>query len=255
MVGFVALQVSMMVSFIQLWDIRLFFFFSLQDFNATRFCFLTRFQWHLFYSVMRFQLWLLLFGYEISMVGFQCQSVFSVLWFQTRSVLFLWSYTRFQRQSVLLRYEFSMMAGFIQLQDFIDICFIRLWDFFFSRFQCYLVLFPNEISMTSVIFGHEISIMVAFVWLRDLNDGRFSVSVFSVIQFQTRSVLFLCSFTWFQRQSVLFRCKFSMMVGFIRLQDFNDICFIQLWDFNYGCFFFFFRFFHYKISMPLGFVP
>jgi len=44
-------------------------------------------------------------------------------------------------------------------------------------FQCQSILFGYEISMMSVLFGYEISMMVGFVWLRDLNDGWFSVSV------------------------------------------------------------------------------
>jgi len=54
-----------------------------------------------------------------------------VIRFQRQSVLFLCSFTRFQRQSALIRYEISMMVG--------------------------------------------------FVWLRDLNDGRFSVSISFVL--------------------------------------------------------------------------
>jgi len=156
------------------------------------------------------------------------------------------------------------MVGFIRLWDFNYGCF---FFFFITRYQCHLILFPNEISM-----------MVGFVWLRDLSDGRFSVSVgffcymisntvgfvslffyeisktvgfirlwdlnygcFCLVTRSQCQSVFICSFTRFQRQLVLFLCEFSMVVGFIRL-----------WDFNYSCFLFLF---HYKISMSLGFVP
>jgi len=50
---------------------------------------------------------------------------------------------------------------------------------------------------------------VGFGWLRDRNDGMFSVSV----------VFFI---TRFQKQSVLFHYEFSMAVGFGGLRDLSD---------------------------------
>jgi len=62
--------------------------------------------------------------------------------------------------------------------------------------------------MTSVLFCYDISVMAGFVrlrvgfgGLRDLNDGRFSVSV---VFFLLYDFLFLCFFMRFQRRSVLF---------------------------------------------------
>jgi len=89
--------------------------------------------------------------------------------FQKRLVLFLYeffgsvtssqygifcSFTRFQRQSVLSLYKITMTVAFIRLRDFNDVCFIQLRDFGDSQF---------------------------YSTLRDLNYGRFSVSVSFVL--------------------------------------------------------------------------
>jgi len=59
---------------------------------------------------------------------------------------------------------------------------------------------------------HDISMMVGFVQLRDLNDSWF------------------CCFMRFQRWSVLVGYKVSVMVDFVRLRDLNDgwfCCFMR----------------------------
>jgi len=60
--------------------------------------------------------------------------------------------------------------------------------------------------------------MVGFGGLRDLNDGRFSVSV-----------VFFFFITRCQRQLVLFRYEISMTVGFGGLRDLNEglICWVM----------------------------
>jgi len=101
-----------------------------------------------------------------------------------------------------------------------------------------------------VLFCYESSVMVSFVGLRDLNDGRF----YSVTRFQYHLALFLkeilmtvgfvplrdfndsyeismmvgfqCQLVLFcyeiSKTSVLFGYEISVMVGFVPLQDFND---------------------------------
>jgi len=134
----------------------------------------------------------------------------------------------------MFTYKISKTVGFVALQVFNDGRFysvmrfqLRLLFFFFiTRFQWHSVLFPHKISMTSVLFGYEISIMVAFVWLRDLNDGRFSVSVVffcymisNTVGFKDNRFCWVASFQWW---SVLFGSKISMMVGLVLLQNLND---------------------------------
>jgi len=113
----------------------------------------------------KFQWWLVLCGYETSMmVEFvplylyeisKADVFFPIRDFKDGQFCFV---TRFQYRSVLFSYEISMTAGFfsfVPLQDFKD---------------CRL---GNEISKTVVLFRYEISMMVGFVRLWDLSDGRF----------------------------------------------------------------------------------
>jgi len=116
-------------------------------------------------------------------------------------------------------YEISIMVSFVPLQDF------NKWPFFsIRRFQCHLVLFPNETSMrvkfetiqtvgfvlwqdfnygrfsVSVLFYYEISTTVCFVRLRDLNNGRFCFFVL-LRDFKDSQFWFVMRFEWW---SVLF---------------------------------------------------
>jgi len=95
----------------------------------------------------------------------------------------------------------SKMVGFVSLRIFNDNQFCSVA----SRF-CWVMRSQKR----SVLLGYEISTMVGFGGLQDLDDGRFSVSVSFFIV------------TKFQRRSVLFRYEFSMIVGFGGLLHFND---------------------------------
>jgi len=55
-------------------------------------------------------------------------------------------------------------------------CYFFLQDFKDSRI-CFVMRFQRRF----VFVGYEISIMVGFAGSRDLNNGRFSVSVFFVL--------------------------------------------------------------------------
>jgi len=143
------------------------------------------------------------------------------------------------------------MVGFVRLWDLNDgrVCsFVPLRDFKDSRLG-------NEISKTVgfVLFrrvewwskfmkkDYEISMMVGFVQLWDLNDGRFC-SFVRLQNFKDCFFFFRYEISktvgWvmrFQRWSVLFCYEISVLVGFV-----------QLWDLNDGRFFF--PLFLYKIS-------
>jgi len=134
--------------------------------------------------------------------------------------------------------QFSLSVSFIRIQDFNDVCCIQLSDFgdnqfcsvtrsqlrsVFSasricsvmKFQRRSVLFLcsfTRFQRQSVLIRYEISMVVGFLWLQDLNDGWvFNVNQFCfVIRFQGRLVSFLCSSTSFQRQSVLFLYEISV---------------------------------------------
>jgi len=56
--------------------------------------------------------------------------------------------------------RFSVTVGFVPL-------------FYFTRFQRQSVLFRYEILIMSVLLGYEISETAGFVRLCDLNDGKF----------------------------------------------------------------------------------
>jgi len=72
-------------------------------------------------------------------------------------------------------------------------------------------------------FFYEILVTVSCVRLRDFKDCQVSTTV-GFIQLMT------------------FCYEISMMVGFIQLEDFNDVCFIWLQDFNDGQFYSVMRF-------------
>jgi len=151
-----------------------------------------RSQWRLvfsvswFCSVIRFQRWLGLFGYEISVM------VCFIHWRDT-SFQFKLSITL-----VLFGYEISMIVGLFRYEILMMVGFVRLWELNellslpgglpsiyrpgSTQFR-WSVLFSYEISMTSVLFGYEISktdffcyeisTIVGFVPLRDFNNGWF----------------------------------------------------------------------------------
>jgi len=58
---------------------------------------------------------------------------------------------RFQRRSVLFRYEFLTTVGFVGLQDLSD-----------GRFSVSVIFFLYEISNTVNLVGYKISVMVGF---------------------------------------------------------------------------------------------
>jgi len=148
----------------------------------------------------------------------------------------------------LFCYEISMMVGFVHLRDLTDswfsvsVGFVLLWDFNDGRI--YLVY---EISMTFVLFGHEISVMAGFVRLRDVSDGQF----FSFTRFQWQSVFIdshfysvtrshfglFCPFAKFKWWSVLSHHVILVIVLFFPLWDFKDS---EWWSV-------------YKTSMMVGF--
>jgi len=106
--GLFGYDISMMVSFVSLFFFKIskrVGFVSLWDFNDGRFCSVTRSQWRMVFSVSWF-----------------C----SVIWFQTWSGLF--------------GYQISVTVSFIQLRAFDDIYFIRLRGFKDSRF-CFVMRF------------------------------------------------------------------------------------------------------------------
>jgi len=136
----------------------------------------------------------------------------------------------------------------------------------------WFVLFSYKLSITSVLFGYEISKTVGFVSLQDFNDGWFCFFVLLrdfkdsrfcfVMRFKRWSGLFgykisitvgqyqltqdlrvswYCSFISFQRWLGLFGYEISMTVCFIQLQAFNNIGFIWLYDFKDSWFCFIMR--------------
>jgi len=258
-------------------------FVPLQDFNDSRFCSVTKFQWQSVFSLRdlndsqfcsftRLQ-WQVLFFYKISMtVSFVPLRGFSDSWFC--------SVTKFQRLSVFNDDRFSYVMIFqrqsvFSLWDLNDgwFCFFTRsqWRFvcsvikfqWWSVFICYKI--PKTVSFfvmwsqwRLVLFLYKISVTAGFVPLQDFNDSRF------------------CFFTRFMWRSVLFLCEVSVMVGFVRLQNFNDYHFssvskfhrqsvFPLRDLNDSQFFCFMRFqwrlvlFLYQLSVSfvpsVGFVP
>jgi len=126
----------------------------------------------------------------------------------------------------------------------IPLCFVaRQWkhvrDFNISRF-CWVMRF----QWWTVLLGYEISTMVGFVWLRDVNDGHFC---------------WVMSFIWLWE---LNDGNFSVSACFVLLWDFKDcwFCsFVLLWNFKDRQFGFVTRFlwqsvfFGYEISVMFGF--
>jgi len=64
-----------------------------------------------------------------------------------------------------------MLVSFVRLRDLNDFKDGRFC--FATSFQGWLVKFSYKISVTSGLFGHEISMIASLVPLRDLNDDRF----------------------------------------------------------------------------------
>jgi len=195
---------SMMVGFIWLWDLDGLFcsFVPLRDFKDSWFCFVMKFQW-----------WSVLFGYEISIkVVFFFYIVplrdFKDGWFffllrdlndsRLCSVTGTWS--------VLFGYEISMTVGFVtlflyEISKMVSFVLYKISKTvgLIMRFQWRSVLFCYESLMMVEIYEkkYKISMMVSFVRLWDLNDGRFcsfipleiSKMVGWVMRFQWRSLL------------------------------------------------------------------
>jgi len=83
--------------------------------------------------------------------------------FQYQLVVLLYSFTRFQRQSVLFRYEISTMVGFAGSRGLNDGRFsVSVGFASIMRFQRQLVL-----------LGYEISLMVVYFPLKNFNNSRF----------------------------------------------------------------------------------
>jgi len=119
--------------------------------------------------------------YEKNLRNFNDGCFCAVMRSQWWSSLFLCTFTRFQRRSVFSQYEISKTVSFVLLRDFNIGRFCSVirsqWRQFFFSFvplqdfkDCRL---GNEISKTVVLFRYEISMMVGFVRLWDLSDGRF----------------------------------------------------------------------------------
>jgi len=93
------------------------------------------------------------------------------------------------------------------------------------------------------------SVTGSFVRLQDFNDGQFC----SFTRFQWQSVFNVSQFCSATRTQYSMFCSFhykiSMMIGYVLLQDFNDlqICWVMRFQWLSVLF-------HYKISMTIGFV-
>jgi len=161
-------------------------FLFLQNFTDGWFYSFTRSQsqWR-FCFVMRFQWWLVLFGYGIS-VGLL---YFFVLLRDFKDSLFFLKFY----------YEISMMGDFVLLRDLNEcqVCLI-------TTFQWWSVLFSYEISMTD-----------GLVSLRDSSYSRFC----SITRFKWWSVLFLYGIS----MTVSFHCQ-SVKFSFVQLRDLNMFC-------------------------------
>jgi len=83
--------------------------------------------------------------------------------FQYQLIVLVYSFTRFQRQSVLFRYEISTMVSFAGSRGLDDGRFsVSVGFASIMRFQRQLVL-----------LSYEISLMVSFILLKNFNNSRF----------------------------------------------------------------------------------
>jgi len=145
----------------------------------------------------------------------------------------------FQRRSVLFCYESLMMVEIYGKKNLRHINDGQRQSILFqTRFQRWSVLFCYESLI--MIYIHEKNLQNLkdgrFVWLWDLNDGRFC---------------FVTSIQWCSK-FIEKMYEISMMAGFVRLCDLNDgrFCsFVPLRDFKDGRFCFVIR-----VSMMVGFV-